>query len=74
MKIQIKENQMPNNPPQPKQSYAQSVTSTPKTVQSPFLHPLTKIKLTKLNIKKIIQNFPPIPKPHNPTKQEQSKP
>ena len=67
MKIQTKENQMPNNPPQPKQSYAQSVTSTPKTVQPPFLHPMTKMKITKQNIKKTTQNFPPKPKPHNPT-------
>ena len=46
MKIQTKENQMSNSPPQPKQSYAQSVTSTPKTVQPPFLQPMTKIKIT----------------------------
>ena len=47
MKILTKENQIPNNPTQPKQSYAQSVTSTPKTVQPPFLHPMTKMKITK---------------------------
>ena len=47
LKTQPKENQPPNNVPQPKQSYAQTVTSTPKTTQPPFLHPSTKVKLTK---------------------------
>ena len=36
IKVQTKENQPPNNLPQPKQSYAQTVTSTPKTTQPPF--------------------------------------
>ena len=36
LKTQTKENQPPNNLPQPKQSYAQTVTSTPKTTQPPF--------------------------------------
>ena len=52
LKIQPKETQPPDNLPQPKQSYAQTVTSTPKISQPPFLHPSTKVKLNKLNIKK----------------------
>ena len=60
LKTQPKENQPPNNLPQPKQSYAQTITSTPKTNQPPFLHPSTKVKLTKQNIKKTTQNFPPL--------------
>ena len=53
-----KENTLLNNPIHPKQTYAKTVTSTPKTVEAPFLHPMTKLKLTKKNIEKTIQNFP----------------
>ena len=44
---QVKENKIYNNPFVSKQTYAKTVTSTPKTAQPPFLHPLTKMKLTK---------------------------
>ena len=40
-----------------KQTYATSVTSTPKTIETPLLHPLTKLKLTPKNIEKTIENF-----------------
>ena len=55
---QEKENTILNNHKPPKQSYAKKVTSTPKTVETPLLHPMTKLKLTKKNIEKTIQNFP----------------
>ena len=55
---QAKENIILNNPIHPKQTYAKTVTSTPKTVETPFLYPMTKLKLTKKIIGKTIQNFP----------------
>ena len=59
IKTQPKINQPPSTLPQPKQSYAQTITSTPKLPHSPFLHPSTKAKIVKQNIKKNTQNFPP---------------
>ena len=55
----MKDNKIQNNPFLSKPTSAKTVTSTPKTTPSPFLHPLTKMKLTKQNIKKNTQNFPP---------------
>ena len=55
----FKNNQPPNTLPQPKQTYAQTITSTPKRPQPPILHPSTKVKLVKQNIKKSTHNFPP---------------
>ena len=49
---------MLNNPIHPKETYAKTVTSTPKTVKTPFLHTMTILKLTKKNIEKTKQNFP----------------
>ena len=56
----VKNNKIHNNPLLSKPTYAKMVTSTPKTTSSPFLHPLTKMKLTKQNIKKSTQNSPPL--------------
>ena len=67
----MKDSKIYNNPFLSKPTYAKTVTSTPKTTPSPFLHPLTKMKLTKQNIKKSTQNFPPPKsKPHIPTQRE----
>ena len=41
---QEKENTILNNPIHPKQTYTKTVTSTPKPVETPFLHPMTKLK------------------------------
>ena len=60
LKTQPKKNPPPSNLPQPKQSYAQTITSTPKKPLTPFLLPSTKTKLIKQNIKKTNQNFPPL--------------
>ena len=64
----IPKNNQPSNPlPQPKQTYAKTITSTPKRPQPPILHPSTQVKLVKQNIKKNTQNFPPLSQ--NPTTQ-----
>ena len=43
---QVHDNKILKNPTLLKQAYAKTVTSTPKTNETPFLHPLTKFKLT----------------------------
>ena len=64
----LPKNNQPSNPlPQPKQTYAKTITSTPKRPQPPILHPSTQVKLVKQNIKKNTQNFPPLSQ--NPTTQ-----
>ena len=55
---QVKKNTMLNDPIHLKQTYAKTVTSTPKTVETPFLRTMIKLKMTKKNIEKTIQNFP----------------
>ena len=44
---QVNDNIILKNPILLKQTYAKTVTSTPKTNETAFLHPLTKFKLTK---------------------------
>ena len=65
IKNQSKTNQPPSTLPQPKPTYAQTITSTLKIPHPPILHPSTKTKLVKQNIKKNTQNFPPLNQ--NPT-------
>ena len=71
----MKDNKIQNNPFLSKPTYAKTVTSTPKTTPSPFLHPLTKMKLTKQNIKKNTENFPPLNQnPTSPPNEENNNP
>ena len=58
IKNQSKTNQPPSTLPQPKPTYAQIITSTPKIPHPPILHPSTKTKLVKQNIKKTPKIFP----------------
>ena len=59
------ENKMPNDPIQHKPTYTKMITSTPKNTEPQHLHPMTKLKLSKKNIEKTIQNFPTLQQ--NPT-------
>ena len=54
----IKEIQNPTDQNTRKQTYAKAITSTPKTSQPHFLHPLTKMKLNKKPIERNNENFP----------------
>ena len=56
----IKEIQNPTDQNTRKQTYAKAITSTPKTSQPHFFHPLTKMKLNKKPIEKNNENFPPL--------------
>ena len=63
-KNKIKEIQNPTDQNTRKHTYAKAITSTPKTSQPHFLHPLTKMKLNKKPIEKNNENFPPL-EPNN---------
>ena len=52
------ENKTPSRIIQHKPTYAKTITSTPKNTEPQHLHPMTKLKLSKKNIEKTIENFP----------------
>ena len=66
---QTNDKNIPKNPTKP--TYAKAITSTPKTNDTPFFHPLTKLKLTQKNLQKSTQNFPSLNQDSNNTQSEQ---